>query len=197
MSFDEGHATTLHANGIAHHVVTFGPEDAPAERTVVLCHGFLDQAYSFAPVAAHLAQAGYRSVAFDWRGHGRSSWVGEGGYYHFPDYVADLAALLPQISPGAPHLVGHSMGGTATSMFAGVRPKAILTLTLVEGTGPPNMPIVGLADRFETWLSGMARAAPRRGSASRRPPTPPAAADVGPAARDRRPSRRSRAAARA
>jgi len=53
---------------------------------------------------------GARMIALDWRGHGDSGWIGPGGYYHFVDYVADLAVLMetvvPALSPGA---TGHSL----------------------------------------------------------------------------------------
>jgi pimeloyl-ACP methyl ester carboxylesterase len=123
------------ANGIDHHVVTW---DGGSRGTVVIAHGFLDQAWSFDAVARVLAARGHRVVAFDWRGQGQSSHVGAGGYYHFPDYVLDLAELLPLLAPDeTPHLVGHSMGGTASAMYAGTLPDTLRTLTLIEGLGPP------------------------------------------------------------
>ena len=44
---------TLHANGLAHHVVTWTPESPKA--TLLLAHGFLDLAWSWKPVAERLA----------------------------------------------------------------------------------------------------------------------------------------------
>ncbi|MCA9577231.1 MAG: alpha/beta hydrolase [Sandaracinaceae bacterium] len=151
------------ANGIRHHVLEWAPaRHVPARgETVVLCHGFLDFAYSYVRVAVPLAARGYRVLAFDWRGHGRSGWVGAGGYYHFPDYVQDLDRLLPQlVTEGEPvHLVGHSMGATACAMFAGVRSERLRSVALLEGLGPPSAPLDSAPDRYKSWLTSCARVA--------------------------------------
>ena len=143
----------LRANGLRHHVIRWG--DRPVD--VVLCHGFLDIAWSFDPVARALAEAGHGVASFDWRGHGQSQWVGAGGYYHFPDYILDLDELLPQLSKRPVHLVGHSMGGTACAMYAAARPEKLRTLTLVEGMGPPEMGPRDPAVRLRAWLDGVAK----------------------------------------
>lgn len=140
----------VQANGLRHHVIEWGER---GQATVVLCHGYLDIGFSFDAVGRRLADAGYRAVAFDFRGHGETDWVGPGGYYHFPDYVLDLHELIPQVAHGPVHLVGHSMGGTVASMYAGTVPDRLRTLTLVEGLGPPAFPLEQAPDKFRTWFS--------------------------------------------
>lgn len=143
----------LKVNGLGHHVLTWNDGGAP---TVVLCHGFLDLAWSFDALARRLAATGLRVVAFDWRGHGETDHVGAGGYYHFADYVLDLHELMPLLASGEVHLVGHSMGGTAAAMYAGAHPKIPRTLTLIEGLGPPAYggdPV----DKMMAWLASMDR----------------------------------------
>ncbi len=144
---------TLNANGLDHHVLRWG--DRPVE--VVLCHGFLDIGWSFDAVARELVAAGYGVASFDWRGHGRTEWIGRGGYYHFPDYVLDLDELLPQLADDPVHLVGHSMGGSACAMYAAARPERLKTLSLVEGLGPPEMEPRDPAKRLRAWLDGVHR----------------------------------------
>lgn len=142
------------ASGLRHHVIRWGPEDAPA---VVLCHGFLDLAWSWDTVGRRLAREGYRAIAFDWRGHGESEWVGRGGYYHFADYVRDLDALVPQWSERPVVLVGHSMGGTACAMYAGTHPERVRRLALVEGLGPAAHSLEYTPDKFQAWLRTLAK----------------------------------------
>jgi pimeloyl-ACP methyl ester carboxylesterase len=143
----------LIANGLAHHVIQWG--DRPVD--VVFCHGFLDIGWSFDAVARDLVAAGYGVASFDWRGHGQTEWTGRGGYYHFPDYVLDLDELLPQLSDQPVHLVGHSMGGSACVMYAAARPEKLLSLTLIEGLGPPEMEPRDPATRLRAWLDGVAK----------------------------------------
>lgn len=141
------------ANGLGHHVLTWDGGGA----TVVLCHGFLDLAWSWDAVARRLSAAGYRAVAFDWRGHGETDHVGAGGYYHFPDYCLDLDELLPRLSPEPVHLVGHSMGGGACLMYAGARgPDRLRTVTSIEGLGVPAQPGEAAPDQLRAWLGTVA-----------------------------------------
>ncbi len=148
---------TVVANGLPHHVIEWsavsGPSRSPS--TIVCCHGYLDVGSSYHFTAQHLARAGFRVVAFDWRGHGETAWVGPSGYYHFADYLFDLADLVREVAPEGFHLVGHSMGGTAASMFAGLRPEGLARLVLIEGLGPPEMPIEHLPDRLLEWMHGV------------------------------------------
>lgn len=147
------------ANGLSHRVLEWRPAGGgSAARPFVCAHGFLDHAWSFHFVAQHLTRAGHRVLAFDWRGHGESEWIGRGGYYHFEDYVLDLTELAPRLAPEGYHLLGHSMGGTACGMFAGTRPAGLETLTLCEGLGPPAVPLEAAADRLSGWLASVARA---------------------------------------
>jgi pimeloyl-ACP methyl ester carboxylesterase len=142
------------ANGLSHHVLVWN--DVEGAPTVLMCHGFLDLAWSFHHTAQPLAAAGLRVVAFDWRGHGETQHVGVGGYYHFADYILDLHELVPKVVKGALHLVGHSMGGTAAALFAATHPKLPRTLTLVEGLGPPAFE--GAAPgKMIAWLDSMDR----------------------------------------
>jgi pimeloyl-ACP methyl ester carboxylesterase len=145
--------STVVANGIGHHVLEWS---APgALRTVICCHGYLDVGASWHLVAQHLVARGRRVVAFDFRGHGGTEWVKPGGYYHFADYVFDLSDLAMSVAPDGFDLVGHSMGGTVSSMFAGLRPPGLRKVVLAEGLGPPESPPEHLPDRIAEWIHGV------------------------------------------
>jgi pimeloyl-ACP methyl ester carboxylesterase len=146
----EPRAQFVRANGLVHHVLTWSPDHARG--TVVLCHGFLDLAYGFANLAPSLCEAGWRVLAIDFRGHGESGHLADGGYYYFPDYVLDLHMLLPQLCSEPLHLVGHSMGGTVSALYAATHGSQLRSLSLLEGWGPPEDEPSAAPARIRSWL---------------------------------------------
>jgi pimeloyl-ACP methyl ester carboxylesterase len=150
----------VRANGLSHHTLTWdGRAPGDTRPTVLLLHGWLDLAWSFASLGESLAPAGRRAVAIDLRGHGETQWASPGSYYHFPDYVLDVDSLLPQLAPEEPQLdlFAHSMGGTVAMLFSGARPQRVRRLVLAEGLGPPDMSPEILVDRTVSFLDGVAR----------------------------------------
>jgi pimeloyl-ACP methyl ester carboxylesterase len=115
----------------------------------------MDAAASFDRVAPQLAQSGLRVIAPDMRGFGESDRVGAGGYYHFPDYVADLDALTRAIAPETFFVIGHSMGGTIATYFASARQERVAKLALLEGVGPPDGNDDLFPLRMKKWLDDL------------------------------------------
>lgn len=107
---------------------------------VLLLHGFLDAASTFEQLTEPMAEAGLEVVAPDLRGFGASDRIGAGGYYHFPDYVADVEALVHALGEPRVAVVGHSMGGGVATLFAGAVPDAVGRLAVLEGWGPMDTP---------------------------------------------------------
>lgn len=129
------------------HVRCWGEETAPV---LVLLHGWGDVSASWQFVVDALAGT-WRVLAPDWRGFGLSQ--GNGGSYWFPDYMADLDALLEVLSPDAPAtLVGHSMGGNIACLYAGVRPERVARLVSLEGIGLARHEPDEAPDRYAKWL---------------------------------------------
>jgi pimeloyl-ACP methyl ester carboxylesterase len=92
-------------------------------------------------------------IAPDWRGFGESAWPQSDSYW-FPDYYADLDALLDVFSPGAPvNLLGHSMGGNVACIYAGARPERIARLINVEGFGMMPTRSDDAPKRLQRWLN--------------------------------------------
>jgi pimeloyl-ACP methyl ester carboxylesterase len=134
----------------------------PSGRTILLHHGFLDQARSWDPVARVLSSR-YRVIAVDARGHGDSGWVGQGGYYYFQDYVFDLADVLDALVEGPVILVGHSMGGMVCSLFSGAFPDRVRALASIEGAGPPGLQPTDAPALMREWISGVRKARSKGG----------------------------------
>ena len=159
------------ANGLEHHVLEWPASGAVAGATVLLVHGYMDAAATWDLVAPGLTAQGFRVLAPDLRGYGDGARVPAGGYYHFVDYVFDLADLVEQLVPkGSPlFLVGHSMGGTVANMFAGTYPELVTRLALLEGAGPPDNGHEVAPDRMRRWVEDVraVRARPVRRMASR------------------------------
>lgn len=137
----------LDIRGLRYHVRTWGDPAAPA---VFLLHGWMDVSASFQFLVDELRHR-WRVIAPDWRGFGLSQWLQSG--YWFPDYIADLDALLGHFQPDAPaYVVGHSMGGNVANLYAGIRPERIGKLVLAEGFGLPPTKPEQAPGRYAKWL---------------------------------------------
>jgi pimeloyl-ACP methyl ester carboxylesterase len=116
-----------------------------------MAHGWMDMSASFQFVVDAL-QGDWHVIAHDWRGFGLTERTGNDTYW-FPDYFADLEALLDHYSPDAPvNLLGHSMGGNIVSVYAGVRPARIAKLINLEGFGLPATQPAQAPGRYARWL---------------------------------------------
>jgi len=144
---------TIDVRGLPIHTLEWGQSGG---WPLILVHGFLDQAHSWRPFVAALQNGATRSlriIAPDCRGHGESGWVGAGGYYHFPDYVLDLDTVVQALGLTRFALIGHSMGGTISFLYAGTFPRRVTDLVLIEGIGPPGMNYSDAPIRTEQWIT--------------------------------------------
>jgi pimeloyl-ACP methyl ester carboxylesterase len=141
------------SQGLPIHCLEWGE---PAGEPLVLVHGYLDIAQSWSPFVSSLQKELGKSlwiIAPDCRGHGDSGWVGAGGYYYFPDYVLDLDCVVRALGVTQLKLIGHSMGGTISFLYAGAFPKRVSQLVLIEGIGPPGMKFSDAPLRMEKWIT--------------------------------------------
>src|ERR1700722_11356168 len=94
-------------NGINLHVTEQG--DGPP---VLFCHGFPDTAYTWRRQMKAIAAAGYRAIAPDMRGYGRSSAPADANLYTPLQTAGDLVGLLDALKIPNAVLVGHDWGAT-------------------------------------------------------------------------------------
>jgi pimeloyl-ACP methyl ester carboxylesterase len=152
----------LTIRGLRTHVRHWGREGAPK---LFMAHGWMDMSASFQFVVDALA-GDWHVIAHDWRGFGLTERSGNDTYW-FPDYFADLEAILDHYSPHEPvNLLGHSMGGNIVSVYAGVRPARIAKLINLEGFGLPATRPEQAPGRYAKWLDEVKAPPVMRGYAS-------------------------------
>ncbi len=138
----------LTVRGLRSHIRHWGRDGAPK---LFMLHGWMDVSASFQFVVDQL-KGDWHVIAPDWRGFGLSQRSGADTYW-FPDYVADLDAILDHYAPGqAINLLGHSMGGNVVSLYAGVRPERVARLINLEGFGLPSTSPAQAPRRMASWL---------------------------------------------
>jgi pimeloyl-ACP methyl ester carboxylesterase len=108
---------TVDADGIRVHYVEAG--HGPL---VVLVHGFPESWYSWRHQLPALAEAGYRAVAVDVRGYGRSSKPTEVEDYRMVRLVADNVALVRALGAEHAAIIGHDWGAPIAWTSAMLRP---------------------------------------------------------------------------
>lgn len=137
----------VQVRGVRHRLTWWG------ERTsdpIVLLHGYLDCGATWQFLVDWLP-ASWTLVAPDWRGFGDSEWV-PGGYW-FPDYFADLDALLDLLTPQSrARVIGHSMGANVAKMYGGIRPQRLKWLANLEGLGLARTRPEEAPKRYAHWL---------------------------------------------
>ena len=152
----ESESRFVEIRGLRYHVRHWRGDPA---RRLVLLHGWMDVSASFQFLVDALPGE-WDVHAPDWRGYGLTDWGGSDCYW-FPDYLADLDALLEDLQPGAPlNLAGHSLGGNVATLYAGVRPERISRLVNLEGFGLPASHPEQAPRRYARWLDEL-RVRPR------------------------------------
>lgn len=134
--------------------VEWGAADAP--RTAVCVHGLTRNGRDFDRLAAMLSQH-WRVACPDVVGRGRSDWLRDPAGYAYPQYVADMTALIARLGVAGVDWVGTSMGGIIGMMMA-AQPNSPIRRLVLNDVGPfvPKAALeriagyVGLAPRFDS-----------------------------------------------
>ncbi|WP_245974085.1 alpha/beta fold hydrolase [Thermomonospora umbrina] len=99
---------------------------------VLLVHGFPESWYSWRRQLPVLAEAGYRAVALDVRGYGRSSKPQEPAAYRMLDLVADNVAVVHASGEASAVIIGHDWGATIAAQSALVAPEVFRAVGLLS-----------------------------------------------------------------
>ncbi|HZU84233.1 MAG TPA: alpha/beta hydrolase [Polyangiaceae bacterium] len=102
---------------------------------VVFSHGWPLDADAWDEQLVHVASNGYRAIAHDRRGHGRSSQTWDGN--DMDTYADDLAALLDKLELRDVILVGHSTGGGEVTRYIGRHGTKRVSKAVLVGAIPP------------------------------------------------------------
>jgi non-heme chloroperoxidase len=134
------------ADGVQLFYKDWGPKDGPV---VVFSHGWPLNSDSWESQMIFLAANGYRVVAHDRRGHGRSSQPWDGN--DMDHYADDLSAVMTALNLKGATLVGFSTGGGEVARYIGrhgtarvkkaVLVSAVTPLMLKTATNPAGLPI--------------------------------------------------------
>ena len=120
----------VRANGLDFFAVEEGPENGPL---VLLLHGFPELSRSWRHQLPALADAGWRAVAPDLRGYGRS---GREGPYDLRTLARDTAGLVRALGRERAVVVGHDWGGAVAWATAVYEPEVVDRLVVMNCPHP-------------------------------------------------------------
>jgi pimeloyl-ACP methyl ester carboxylesterase len=139
----------LRVNGLQLFCREWGKTDAPP---LVLLHGLRGFSGTWRALAAALAGQ-FRLVAFDQRGRGESDWD-PGRNYYTDAYLSDLESVVDQLGLARFGLIGHSMGGTTSYVYAARHPERLAAL-VIEDIAPGSSASGAGAERIVREMQGM------------------------------------------
>ena len=127
-------STITTADGVQLYYKDWGPKDGPV---VTFSHGWPLNSDSWESQMLFLASEGYRVVAHDRRGHGRSSQPWEGN--DMDHYADDLAAVIESLDLKDVTLVGFSTGGGEVARYIGRHGTERVKKAVLVSAVPPMM----------------------------------------------------------
>jgi pimeloyl-ACP methyl ester carboxylesterase len=139
----EVQAQTLKVNGLDMFVASLGEG-----RAVLLLHGFPDSHRVWRHQMQPLADAGYRVIAPDLRGYGRTDAPADVGAYSVRHLCDDVIALLDALAIDKVLLVGHDWGATIAWQLCMHAPARVERLVALSVGHPAAFRTAGLAQRL-------------------------------------------------
>src|SRR4051794_20564093 len=126
---------------------------------VLLVHGFPESWYSWRHQLPALAAAGYRAVAIDVRGYGRSSKPAEISAYRMLAHVADNTGVVRALDAPVAAIIGHDWGSPIAAATALLRPDLFPAVGLLSvpytprGDRRPTDAYASIGDTGEFYVS--------------------------------------------
>ena len=138
----------VEANGLRFHVAEEG-DGVP----VLLLHGFPDTGDVWRHQLPALAGAGFRAIAPDLRGRGRSDRPEGVEAYALPKLVADAAGLLDALGVERAHVLGGCIGGPYCLGVVQAAPGRITAAVLQQPIGYDGTNRKAFYDMFDSWAN--------------------------------------------
>jgi pimeloyl-ACP methyl ester carboxylesterase len=126
-------------SGLKVRVIECGNPAAPA---VLFVHGWGCSVYVFNRNLSVVADAGFRAIAVDLKGHGLSDKPVNGGEYCVDSLVEHVRDIIDALALEEPVMVGHSLGGSLIYHFAARYPDRARALALLSPVGLNGVPLM-------------------------------------------------------
>ena len=140
---------TIRVNGLRILCRIWGSAESPP---LVLLHGLRGFSGTWRALAASLSSR-YRLIAPDQRGRGDSDWDPDCNYYT-DTYLADLEAVVAHFGLERFALLGHSMGGTTSYVYADRHPEKLTSL-IIEDIAPGSSSVGAGAKRIVAEMTAL------------------------------------------
>jgi 3-oxoadipate enol-lactonase len=120
--------------------VTLSGEEAGAGPPIVLLHGLTATRRYVVMGSRLLERSGHRVIAYDARGHGRSTPARDPSAYGYPELASDLENVLDALELPRATLAGASMGAHTALRFALDNPERVSALAIITPAYDPSAP---------------------------------------------------------
>jgi non-heme chloroperoxidase len=127
-------STVTTKDGVTIFYKDWGPKNA---QPIVFHHGWPLSADDWDTQMLYFVERGYRVIAHDRRGHGRSSQASDG--HDMDHYAADAAAVVEHLDLRDAIHIGHSTGGGEATHYGALHGKGRVAKLVLIGAVPPLM----------------------------------------------------------
>lgn len=144
MSTDFPEPRFIDANGIRLALYERDGDPNRKRPPLILVHGWPEIAFSWNRQIGAFADAGFRTIALDLKGFGRSDAPADAGLYDMAHMTGDLAALLDAVGAEKAIFCGHDWGGAIVWGMAQLRPErvaGVISLCTPVSARPPVPPL--------------------------------------------------------